>query len=253
MTGDRGTERRGRLRVGTSGWQYRHWKNVFYPAELPVARWFPHYATHFDTVEVNNTFYHLPAPAVFEGWRARAPEDFCYALKYSRYATHMKRLLDPEEPLTRFLDGARRLGPRLGPILVQLPPRFHVNVERLDAFLALAPGDLRWAVEFRDPSWLVPEVYAVLRRHGAALCVHDLLPDHPRERTAGWTYLRFHGVQYGGSYADADLRAEAARIARGRAEGIDVYAYFNNDIGGHAIKNALTLRTYAESMRTYAE
>ncbi len=237
--------RTGALRVGTSGWQYRHWKDVFYPAKLPVARWFDHYAATFDTVEINNTFYHLPAPSVFEGWRARAPQGFCYALKLSRFATHMKRLLDPDEPLARFLDGARRLGPHLGPILVQLPPRFRADPQRLDAFLRAAPRDLRWAVEFRDRSWLVPEVYAVLRRHEAALCVHDLVPDHPRERTADWTYLRYHGVAYGGSYGDDFLRAEAARIAADRTAGVDVYAYFNNDVGGHAVANALALRAYA--------
>jgi uncharacterized protein YecE (DUF72 family) len=234
--------RSGRLRVGTSGWQYRHWRGVFYPPDLPVARWLDYYAARFDTVEVNNTFYHLPEPSAFDAWRARAPRGFCYALKFSRFATHLKRLREPAEPIARFLAGARRLGPCLGPILVQLPPRWRADPARLDAFLAAAPRGRRWAVEFRDPRWLVPDVYAVLRRHRAALCVHDLLPDHPRERTARWTYLRFHGVAYGGAYAPARLRAEAVRIRRDLAAGIDVYAYFNNDVGGYAVTDALALR-----------
>ena len=159
----------------------------------------------------------------------------------------MKRLRDPEEPLARFLERAALLGSHLGPILVQLPPRWRADAPRLDAFLAAAPRRYRWAIEFRDPSWLSPSIYAVLQRHGAALCIHDLIPDHAREVTAPWVYLRYHGVRYGGSYAQEFLRREAKTIRAYRKAGLDVFAYFNNDVGGHAITNASTLRALTAS------
>jgi len=237
---------RGQLRIGTSGWQYKHWSGVFYPPELPQKRWLEHYVTRFDTVEVNNTFYRVPKAQTFDNWQRRAPEGFCYVLKYSRYGTHIKRLADPQEHLGVFLAGARRLGDKLGPILVQLPPRWPVQLERLEAFLDAAPGDVRWAVEFRDPTWLCDDVYRLLRRYGAALCVHDLIDDHPVELTADWVYLRYHGAgrRYGGCYAPQKLSAEARRIRSWLAEGLDVFAFFNNDAHGYAPANAQQLRRY---------
>lgn len=240
--------RRGEVRVGTSGWQYRHWRGVLYPPELRVADWFARYAATFDTVEVNNTFYRLPRPATFEAWRAQAPPGFVYAVKFSRFGTHMKKLLDPEGTIGRFLEGALRLEHALGPVLVQLPPRWGVEVERLARFLDVAaagPGRrLRWAVELRDPSWLIEPVYQVLRDHGAALCIHDRLPNHPALVTADWTYLRFHGGRwYDGLYDDAALDRAATLVRAEQARGRDVYAYFNNDLHGHAVRNALDLRT----------
>ncbi|MEA3366208.1 MAG: DUF72 domain-containing protein, partial [Candidatus Hydrogenedentes bacterium] len=187
---------RGELRVGTSGYQYDHWKGVFYPDELSKNEWFEHYASHFDTVEINNTFYNLPETSTFKNWHDRAPNSFRYALKFSRYGTHMKKLKDPDASLGMFLERAEHLKTFLGPILVQLPPHWKSNPDRLDAFLAAAPKRHRWAVEFRDPSWLCESVYTVLREHGAALCVHDMLPDHPEKLTTDWTYLRFHGPQH---------------------------------------------------------
>jgi uncharacterized protein YecE (DUF72 family) len=240
------TRARGRVRIGTSGYQYADWRGRFYPEELARKDWLSHYAEHFDTVEINNTFYNLPESETFDHWRERVPRGFCFALKLSRYATHMKRLRDPEEPLGRFLERAERLGPKLGPILVQLPPRWGADPERLAGFLEAAPRRHRWVVEFRDESWLCEEVYAVLREHGAALCVHDMLDDHPRERTADWTYLRFHGTgkDYSGGYSPQKLTAEARRIERLRRRGVDVFAYFNNDVGGHAVENAGMLKRY---------
>lgn len=235
------------LRIGTSGWQYRHWGGGrFYPRDLPQRRWFEHYAREFDTVEVNNTFYHLPAVETFDQWREQTPEGFVYALKYSRYGSHIKRLKDPARHIEVFVERAERLGPCLGPVLVQLPPRWHADPQRLEAFLAAAPRTLRWSVELRDPDWLRPEVFAVLRRHEAALCIHDMLEAHPHELTAGWTYLRFHGPRgdYGGCYSPQALSAAAQRIRGWLETGHDVYAYFNNDAEAYAVANAQALRRY---------
>ncbi len=236
--------KQGSWRIGTSGYEYAHWRGRFYPEDLPKKRWFGHFAEHFDTVEVNNTFYRLPRPGTFGAWREQAPAGFVYALKFSSYGTHRKRLREPQEPIERFTGRARRLGPHLGPILVQLPPRWKVNLERLEGFVRLLPRDLRWAVEFRDASWLCEEVFALLGEHGVALCVHDMLPDHPRHITADFIYLRFHGGRYEGNYSHQFLAAEAARIRGELARGRDVYVYFNNDLQGHALHNAADLRRY---------
>jgi uncharacterized protein YecE (DUF72 family) len=234
----------GKLAVGTSGYQYDHWRGVFYPEGLPKDQWFAHYAEHFDTVEINNTFYHLPRAKTFDDWRRKAPGSFCYALKFSRYATHLKKLKDPEASVGLFMERAKRLGATLGPILVQLPPHWRADVDRLAAFLEAVPGDQRWAVEFRDPSWLCEAIYAVLRHHHAALCIHDLIPAHPRRLTADWVYLRFHGAGNGGDYSRQALAGAAQRIKRHLAEGRDVFAYFNNDAYGYAVSNAADLRRY---------
>jgi uncharacterized protein YecE (DUF72 family) len=235
---------KGELRVGTSGYQYRHWRGDFYPKALPLSTWFEHYSSRFDTVEINNTFYNLPEPDHFDRWRQAAPPGFRFALKYSRYGTHMKKLKEPAPVLETFLERAERLRTRLGPILVQLPPHWGADVERLDAFLRVAPRRHRFAVELRDPRWLSQEVFDVLRGRGAALVIHDRIPDHPVLLTADWTYLRFHGQDYGGSYSPQALSGQGRRIRRWLGEGHDVYAYFNNDVGGHAPRNAADLRRY---------
>lgn len=237
----------GRLRVGTSGYQYDHWVGDLYPESLPRSEWFARYARTFDTVEINNTFYGLPGPETFDAWRDRAPGDFLYALKFSRYGTHMKHLKDSADTIGTFLERARRLEDRLGPILVQLPPSWHVDVNRLRTFLDAAPGDLRWSVELRDPSWLCDDVFTVLREAGAALCIHDLVDDHPREVTADWVYLRYHGHRYEDGYSHQKLTAEAARASRHLRKGRDVFAYFNNDLGGHAVHDASDFRRYVET------
>ncbi len=235
---------RGDLRVGTSGYRYPHWRGVFYPSDLPVRKWFGYYAERFDTVEINNTFYRLPDGEVFDSWRVQAPPGFSYALKYSRYATHIKRLKEPQEPLRRFVACADRLGGASGPVLVQLPPHWRVNVERLSAFARLLPGTHRWTLEVRDRSWLSEAVFAVLAEHNVALCIHDMIPGHPRVLTADFVYLRFHGDQYRGSYSPQFLTAEADRIAGYLAQGMNTYAYFNNDEHGYAVGNALDLKRY---------
>lgn len=237
---------RGELRIGTSGYQYDHWAGVFYPKVLPRGRWFEHYAEHFDTVEINNTFYNLPAPETFDSWKQRAPKGFCYALKFSRYGSHLKRLRDPDSTIAKFTECADRLGRFLGPILVQLPPRWHADPQRLEAFLDAAPSKYRLAVEFRDRDWLCERVYTVLRRHRAALVIHDMMGEHPDVVTTNWVYFRFHGPdeRYRGDYPHQTLSAYAKRIEGYISRGMDVFAYFNNDLEGHAVFNAADLRRY---------
>ncbi len=243
------TKARPGLRIGCSGWQYRHWKGVFYPETLRQKEWFAHYAQQFDTVEINNTFYHLPEPEIFDHWREAAPEEFLYVLKFSRYGSHMKRLKDPEGPIDLFLERARRLEDRLGPILVQLPPRWKVNLPRLEGFLKAAPRRAhRWAFEFRDPSWLCEEVFSLLEKYDAALCLHDLIEDHPQRITTDWVYLRFHGgADYSGNYESAQLEAVVERIRDYLGEGLDVFAFFNNDVAGNAPRNAAELKALLSS------
>lgn len=235
-----------RALVGCSGYRYAQWRGVLYPPGLPEARWLPRYAERFDTVELNATFYRLPSEDTVRRWAGRAPRGFVFAAKLSRYGTHMKRLLDAEEWLPAFLGRIELLGAALGPVLVQLPPRMRPDPERLARFLEVAPRRHRWAVEFRDPRWLTPRVLGILRDAGAALCVHDLLPGHPREVTAGWVYLRFHGPRagqpYTGSYSSQAITGAARRIRRHLGEGRDAYAYFNNDADGDAVRDALALR-----------
>lgn len=238
-----GRDRPGRARVGCSGWMYRHWRGIVYPAELGQRRWFEHYAGLFDTVEINNTFYRLPPPSTVEGWAAQAPPGFTYALKVGGFGSHRMKLRDAASWLPNHVDRAQRLGAALGPNLVQLPPRWRRNTERLDEFLSVAPRTMRWAVELRDASWLHDDVFDVLRRHGAALCLHDLLADHPWELTADWAYVRFHGPEalerkYWGRYGEGRLGQVADRLGAWLQQGCDVYAYFNNDHQGAAVDDA---------------
>jgi uncharacterized protein YecE (DUF72 family) len=235
------------VRVGCSGWVYRDWRGTVYPASLRQREWFGAYAQLFDTVEINNTFYRLPPPGTVEKWRDQAPPGFLYALKLGAFGSHRMKLRDAASWLPNHLDRATRLGPALGPTLVQLPPRWRRNVERLDEFLSVAPESLRWAVEVRDSSWLHDDTYAVLARHGAALCIHDLLEHHPWILTTDWTYVRFHGPdardeKYVGRYGGRRLWRAAARLCEWAGKGVDVFAYFNNDFGGAAVADARWLR-----------
>lgn len=234
---------RGQARVGCSGWVYNDWRGVVYPPKLRQREWFDYYASRFDTVELNATFYRLPTPQVVEQWAAQAPPGFVYAVKLGGFGSHRMKLLDPARWLPNHLERVRRLGPALGPNLVQLPPRWKRNTERLDEFLTIAPRDIRWAVEVRDASWLHDDVFAVLERHGAALCIHDLLPGHPWLLTAAWTFVRFHGPAanlqpYRGRYGGQRLWRSARKLNNWLAAGVDLYAYFNNDYDGHAVSDA---------------
>lgn len=241
---------RGRLRVGTSGYVYPHWRERFYPPSLPARRWLEHYAASFDTVELNSTFYRLPRPRAFEQWRASVPEGFVFAVKASRFMTHVRRLRAPAAPLARLLRRARRLGPALGPVLFQLPGRFHHDPRRLEHLLRaldrqrLAPG-LRAVLEVRHESWLAPAVLARLERASVALCLADWSELPVRDVvTADFVSVRRHGagVRYGGRYAGASLAADARRIRAWLDGGRDVYVYFNNDQRAHAVRDALRLR-----------
>jgi uncharacterized protein YecE (DUF72 family) len=231
-------------RVGTSGWSYQHWRGLFYPAELPASRWFEHYTGYFSTVELNNTFYRLPSAETFAGWARRAPPGFLYALKANRFITHIKRLRELDEPVERFLQRARLLGDHLGPVLYQLPPRFPCDPGRLEHFLQVLPGDLTHVFEFRDQSWMNDDVYALIERYGAGLCIADMPGQECTIRaTCATVYVRFHGNQvlYGDSYPREELALWAARLSYFAAEGRSVYAYFNNDVGACAVANALEL------------
>lgn len=234
-----------RIRIGCSGWNYRHWRARFYPEGMPQKRWFEFYAGHFDTVEINNSFYRLPTAETFAKWREQAPPGFCYAVKANRFLTQAKKLKDCAEPLARMMAPLRALGDRLGPILYQLPPRFRINLERLAEFLALVPADAANVFEFRDASWYVPETYALLAGHGASLCLHDM-PGSATERIAAGpvAYVRFHGAggKYWGRYGDEMLLSWAEWMVAQARNGRPVWAYFNNDIDAHAIDDARTLK-----------
>src|SRR5512133_367746 len=213
-----------RIRVGTSGYQYRHWRGVLYPEGLAQRLWLEWYATVFDTVELNATFYRLPSPEAAERWRAVAPPRFTFAVKGSRYLTHMKRLVDAGEGLRRFYRPVSRLGPKLGPVLWQLPPQLGPDLARLDRFLARLPAG-RHAVEFRDPAWYSEETCAVLDRHGAAFCEHDLVARAPPRLTGRFRYVRFHGTtgRYSGRYGAGALRPRAESYLASAAAGTDVF------------------------------
>jgi uncharacterized protein YecE (DUF72 family) len=235
------------LHVGCSGWNYRDWRERVYPKGVPARRWLAHYSTLFGTVEVNNTFYRLAKPAAVANWVAETPPDFVFAVKASRYLTHVKRLVDIEEGVRRFYDAIAPLADshKLGPVLWQFPANFHRDEDRLNNALAILPPG-RHCFEFRHESWFTGDVLEILRAHGAALAYgdHPERPFVPLELTAGWTFLRFHYGHRGrrGNYSETELAewAERLRDLRRRAE---VFAYFNNDWEGFAVRNAQRLRT----------
>jgi uncharacterized protein YecE (DUF72 family) len=236
----------GRVFIGTSGWHYKHWLGLFYPQKFPPNQMLQFYAQHFDTVELNNSFYHLPLPSSFDKWRESTPRGFVFSVKGSRFITHMKKLKDPQSSTEKFFDRVDRLERKLGPILFQLPPHWKVNLERLDEFLAELPREHRYVFEFRDESWLVRETFELLKKFNAAFCIHDLANTRtPLEITTDFTYIRFHGpgeAKYQGSYSKRELNEWAKRIDDWRSKLKGVYVYFNNDIGGHAVSNAKTLK-----------
>lgn len=227
--------------VGTSGWHYRHWRPRFYPPKLGTPKWLRFYSERFATVEVNNAFYRLPEKKVFEKWREETPEDFVVAVKVSRYITHVLRLRDSAEPVARLMERASALGPRLGPILLQLPPNLRCDPAGLDATLAAFGSGVRVAVEARHPSWFHDEVRQVLERHGDALCLADGGPvDVPRWRTSDWSYVRFHHGRSrpASCYTRSALEAWARDLSSMWKRSENVYCYFNNDTNGCALRDA---------------
>ena len=253
--------RQGRLRVGCSGWQYASWRTRFYPKTLPVAKWLTHYATVFDTVEVNNTFYRLPEAATFAAWRAATPAGFLVAVKASRFLTHLKRLRDPAAPLTLLFARALSLGPRLGPVLYQLPATQQYDADRLRTFLDALPATsrdvllpagaarprvaLHHVLEFRHPSWYRDDVFGWIEAAGATVCLHDKAGAPFDDTGVGrFVYRRFHGTSghYHGSYPTRLLGTWAQRLRDAAGQGRDVFVYFNNDPEAAAVRNARTLK-----------
>ena len=227
--------------IGTSGWQYGDWRPAFYPAGVSQARWLEHYAARFATVESNNAFYRLPSREVFEAWAARTPDDFVMAVKVSRYLSHILRLRDPAEPVGRFVDRVAGLGPKLGPVLLQLPPSLPVDLGRLTETLDRFPRDIRVAVEFRHSSWYTDEVRRLLVARGTALCLADRHgPRTPLWRTAEWGYVRLHQglAKPRPCYGRAALRTWAERLAAVYGRDSNAFVYFNNDHRACAVRNA---------------
>lgn len=245
------------LVIGTSGWQYRHWRGRLYPDGVPVREWLPFYAERFRTVESNNAFYRLPEREIFVRWADQTPDDFVFSVKVSRFLTHIKRLREPEEPVARFADRVGGLGEKLGPALLQLPPNLKAEPELLDRVLALFPRWMRVAVEFRHPTWFTREVRSILERRSAALCLADgtlardtarSKPVSPLWRTADWGYVRFHhgAATPDPCYGRTALASWVRRIEETHGRDAEVFVYFNNDHRGCAPANARTFAAIAQ-------
>lgn len=233
-----------RIHLGTSGYAYPHWRGILYPEGLPASRWLERYAQLFPTVELNNTFYRLPTEKAVDHWRDATPRGFVFACKGSRFLTHMKRLTETTIGVKRFFDPVLRLGPKLGPILWQLPPQMsRPDPERLARFLAAMPRGTTHAFEFRSEGWYTPEICDVLDRFGCAFCEHDLVGRPPPRHTGGFRYVRFHGAtgKYQGRYGRDGLVPWARDLRRWRRRGGEAWVYFNNDVHGHALYDALAL------------
>jgi uncharacterized protein YecE (DUF72 family) len=235
----------GKIYIGTSGWSYKHWMGTFYPPGTKQKDRFPYYQRFFKTVELNSPFYHLPPRQTFEKWKEDVPDDFVYAVKASRFITHMKKLNDAGDSLTRLLDNASGLDEKLSIILFQLPPKWEINVERFRAFLEKLPKGNRYTFEFRDQTWYHDEIYALLREFNCAFCIYELAGHvSPIEITANYVYVRLHGPgdKYQGSYTDEVLAEWAARCKDWSDSSKDVYVYFDNDQEGFAAFNAIKLQ-----------
>ena len=235
--------------IGTSGWHYEHWRGRFYPEKLTKAEWLEFYASHFTTVELNNSFYRLPSEAAFTTWYNSSPANFTFAVKVSRFITHIKRLKNSEEAVENFISRAKILEEKLGPLLYQLPPNMHRNDEVLESFLSNLPRGMKHVLEFRHQSWLEEKVFEILRKYNIGLCVFDM-PSFtcPLEMTADFAYIRFHGSGelYSSCYSDKELADWAKRLTNLDINLKAVYIYFNNDAEAFAVRNAMTLRDYLE-------
>jgi uncharacterized protein YecE (DUF72 family) len=239
----------GAVHIGTSGFHYKHWRGPFYPEKLPASKWLEFYTRHFDTVELNNTFYRLPVEGGLLNWKESTPRNFCFAVKGSRFLTHMKKLKDPERGIARFFERVDLLERKLGPVVFQLPPWWEADLDRLEGFLAALPARHRYAFELRNPTWHTPEIYRALKRRNAALCIFEIAGQHSGfEVTANFTYVRLHGPggAYQGSYSSNALHKWAERIRSWQRELRAIYIYFDNDQSAYAAKNALSLKRLVE-------
>ena len=242
---------KGKCYIGTSGWKYKHWKGTFYPEGLKDKDEFDYYTQRFNTVEINNSFYHLPAAATFENWNLKSPRSFTYAVKVSRYITHLKKLKIEPNSIDLFLSRVAHLKDKEGPLLFQLPPNWRLNIERFRAFLATLPKKHRYVFEFREPSWYNDEVYEEMTKSNSAFCIYELAGHQsPLVATADFVYVRLHGPganKYQGSYSKRQLNTWAKRCRKWSEEGKDVYLYFDNDEQGYAAHNALELKNILSS------
>ena len=235
--------------IGTSGWHYDHWQDRFYPKTLTKAKWLEFYASHFTTVELNNSFYRLPSETAFTTWHDSSPANFTFAVKVSRFITHIKRLRNSEEAVDNFISRAKILAEKLGPLLYQLPPNMHRNDEILESFLSTLPQGMKHVFEFRHQSWLEDKVFEILHKHNIGFCVFDMPSvSCPLVATADFAYIRFHGSTglYFSCYSDEELTDWAKRLANLARNLEAIYIYFNNDAEAFAVRNAITLRRYLE-------
>lgn len=238
--------RKGKIYIGTSGWSYKHWKGNFYPRTIKDSDEFTFYQNYFKTVEINNSFYHLPLESTFIQWRKNTPKDFLFSVKASRFITHMKKLKVDNDGLEVFLKRARKLKEKLGPVLFQLPPGWKLNLERFESFLNQLPAKNLYTFELRNHTWMTEEVFGLLKKHNCAFCIYEL--DHyltPLEITADFVYIRLHGPsgKYQGNYTRAALKKWAGLCLSWQKKGKDVYVYFDNDQKGYAAANAMTLQS----------
>lgn len=236
--------------LGTSGWSYKHWKNLFYPPALPQKKWFQYFSEKFNTVEINASFYRIPTLRTVQGWHDRSPENFRFSIKMTRLVSHIKKLKNCIEELQWFFSVFEPLYPKIAVILVQLPPALKFDPGRLAEFFSLLPSRYKFAFEFRNTSWYRDETYDMLGRHGHIFCIHDMAEIATEKIvTSDSIYIRFHGFDstYGGDYPQTHLQEWAKWIRAQLLENRSVYAYFNNDIGGYAVKNCMSLRSMLEN------
>ena len=241
-----------KIYIGTSGWLYKHWNGRFYPEKSNAKQQWEFYCEHFDTVEINNSFYKLPPPTVFEDWYSNSPKKMLFAVKGNRFITHMRKLTQPEEPITRLFFSILQLKEKLGPILFQLPPKWKVNVTRLMEFLEALPKGYRYAFEFRNETWYNEEIYRILKQFNCAFCIYELAGHKsPMQITANYVYVRLHGpaeFKYQGSYSNPILKKWAKQCEGWLKEKKDVYVYFDNDQDAYAAFNALTLKKFVAKL-----
>lgn len=243
-----------KIYIGTSGWLYKHWVGKFYPEKSNAKQQFEVYSKHFDTVEINNSFYKLPPHTVFEGWYEQSPKKMLFAIKANRFITHMRKLTKPEEPITRLFGSIEPLKEKLGPILFQLPPKWKVNITRFKEFLEALPKGYRYAFEFRNHTWYNEEIYQLLEKYNCAFCIYHLeLHLSPIKVTADFVYVRLHGpteFKYQGSYTNSALKKWATQCIAWQKDKKDVFVYFDNDQDAYAAFNAIALKQIIASGKT---